>query len=256
MVRQMLLYERVVPLSPARHGRWSIAPLEDLGFAAGVNSLPLMVSEFAAAAVEYPIVFVVDDRGATPMVVLGFRANRNALVDGAGRWRGRYLPAFLRRYPFVFSASPDGRTLTLCIDESHRGFDAKGRRGERLFDDAGNRTAALERALAFTRTFQDEHDRTRRFGAMLKDAGLLGPASARAAGPEGAAASLAGFHCVDRAKLKALDGERLAALMAADALELAHLHLLSLRNFDRLAEFTATDDRSRGDAHAAPPAAH
>lgn len=238
MARQMLFYERVVPLSATRHGKWSVAPAGDYGFAAGVNSLPLMVSEFAAAARDLPIVFVVDDHGAVPTVVIGLEAGGNAMVDGEGRWRGRYVPAFVRRYPFVFSASPEGKTLTLCIDESFAGFDPKGRRGERMFDEAGARTASLERALAFTRSFQDEHHRSRRFGAMLKDLGLLAPAAAQAKG-EGAGPSLAGFHCVDRAKLKGLDAERLKELMTSDALELVFLHLASLGNFDTLAVLAA-----------------
>lgn len=236
MARQMLFYDRVVPLSRGRHGKWSMTAPTDLGFAGTIDSMPLMVSEFAAVATELPIVFVVDDRGAMPIVVLGFGPGENAMVDGAGRWRGRHLPAFVRRYPFVFSASPDGETLTLCIDEAYGGFDPTGRRGERMFDDAGARTPGLERALEFTRTFQSEHGRSRRFASALKNLGLLVPALARGTGGDGGRRSLAGFHCVDRAKLKALANEVIADLVRTDALELVHLHLLSLRNFDRLAE--------------------
>ena len=56
-------------------------------------------------------------------LVEGLRDGQNLFLDAQARWTGRYVPAFLRRYPFVFAAASDGQSLTLCIDEAHEGVD-------------------------------------------------------------------------------------------------------------------------------------
>jgi len=62
------------------------------------------------------------------------RGNENAYLDADEGWRANYVPAFIRRYPFVFSKSEDGQTFTLCIDEAFAGFNREGR-GQALFKD-------------------------------------------------------------------------------------------------------------------------
>ena len=52
MASQLLIYERAVPLSPARHEKWSVQVGGDYGFGRGVNSVPLMAVEFPSAAAE------------------------------------------------------------------------------------------------------------------------------------------------------------------------------------------------------------
>ena len=64
------------------------------------------------------------------MVILGVEKDENLYVKQPGSWDARYVPAFVRRYPFVFSRSDDGQTFTLCIDETWSGCNADGK-GER-----------------------------------------------------------------------------------------------------------------------------
>jgi hypothetical protein len=236
MTKQLLFYELVTPVSAQRHAKWSITADGGYGFARGTNSVPLTIVEFLQASVEYPIVFSVNDEEALPVAILGLDADSGVFIDEAGSWGARYIPAFVRRFPFVFSASDDGQTFTLCIDEAHDGIDRKGKRGERLFDEAGERTAYLSRMLEFVNAYQFEHQRTRAFSKTLKDLDILEPAQAQVQLAGGARRQLTGFHCVNRQKLKDLDGDKLKELMGSDALELIFLHMLSLRNFEKLLE--------------------
>ena len=233
-LKQLLFYELVTPVSQARHADVSVAESKGYSFAADVNSVPLMTVEFTAAAHDYPIVFSVDDDAVLPIVVAGIDSGRSLYVRPDGSWSADYVPAFIRRYPFVFSASPDGETLTLCIDEAFEGLDRKGRSGERLFDDAGERTPYLARVLDFVNAYQGEHGRTRNFGAMLRDNDLLEASQANVTLPDGTSRQLTGFSCISREKLKNLPSDKLAELVANDGLELIYLHLYSLRNFDAL----------------------
>ena len=129
----------------------------------------------------------------------------------------------------MFSASDDGATFTLCIDEACDNLD---RRGDKLFESSGERTPYLSRMLDFVNAYQAEHERTRAFGKLILSMGILEPHGARVTLPGGAPRTLTGFHVISRDKLKALTQ---AELVTSDAMELIYLHLQSIGNFERLA---------------------
>ena len=160
MVKQLLIYENATPVSRARHGGLSVKAGGNFGFAAQINSVPLMAAEFAQVASDMAIVFAAAGDEVIPAVLLGIRENENLYVDDAGNWQGKYVPAFLRRYPFVFSTSDDGQNFTLCIDESFEGANNNGR-GERLFDADGEQTQYLRSVLGFLQAYQVQFQRTR-----------------------------------------------------------------------------------------------
>jgi len=230
MAKQLLIYESAVPMSAARHGNMFVEPSADYGFSAGVNAVPLMAIEFIRAATEYAIVFTTAGEDVLPAAVLGVRSDQNLFLSADAQWKAKYIPAFIRRYPYVFSASDDAKTLTLCIDESHPGLNRDGR-GERLFDEAGKPSNYTNQVLKFLQEYQAHFERTRAFGKRLKELGLLEPMQAQVTTPKGEKLTLNGFMAVSRAKLRALDGEALASLAKTDELELLYLHLYSMRNF-------------------------
>ena len=230
MASQMLIYESAVPVSSARHAGWSVEVGRDYAFSKSVNSVPLMAVEIPNATAEYAVVFSGTDQAMLPAVILGMRGNENLYLSTQGDWQAKYLPAFVRRYPFVFSGSADGNTFTLCIDESFPGFNQKGR-GERLFDEQGKPTTYVENVLKFLEQYQIEFRRTQAFCAKLRELDLLEPMRAQADLVSGERVSLTGFMAVNRDRLKALPGEALADLAKTDALELLYLHLQSMRNF-------------------------
>jgi hypothetical protein len=233
MSKQLLIYETAVPVSAARHADVCIEPGGDYAFTAEINAVPLMAVEFLPAAAEYAIVFTQSGDDVLPAVVLGVRGNQNLYLSSDRQWQAKYVPAFVRRYPFVFSKSDDGKTLTLCIDESHPGVNREGR-GERLFGVDGKPTPYVERVLKFLQEYQAQFERTRAFGRRVRDLGLLEPMQAQVTTPKGAKHSLSGFLSVRREKLRALDGEALATLARTDELELLFLQMHSLRNFNEV----------------------
>jgi hypothetical protein len=171
--------------------------------------------------------------------VLGVRTDENLYVTKEGGWQAKYIPAFVRRYPFVFFSRDDGKTFTLCIDEAFPGFNQSGR-GKRLFGDDGKPTPYVKNVLKFLRQYQLEFQRTQAFCNKLKDLNLLEPMQAQITLGSGQRMALGGFTLVDRARLKTLSGNVLAQLVQSDELELIYAHLVSMRNFatvrDRLAE--------------------
>ena len=238
MATQLMIYETAVPVSHARHGTWSLEVGTDYAFCRNINSVPLMAAEFASAALEYAVVFGGTGDAVMPVTVLGVRADENLYVTKEGGWQAKYIPAFVRRYPFVFFSRDDSKTFTLCIDEAFPGFNQNGR-GERLFGDDGKPTPYVENVLKFLGQYQREFQRTQAFCKKLKDLNLLEPMQAQIKLGSGERMALGGFSVVDRARLNTLSGNVLAQLVQSDELELIYAHLVSMRNFatlrDRLA---------------------
>ena len=235
MATQLLLYDHAVPVTVTRHRDWSIKTGSDYSFARRVNSVPLLLAEFQNACAEYAVVFTEAAGAVVPAVILGIRNGENLFVAEAGQWLGKYLPAFIRRYPFVFSSQDDGATFTLCIDEDFSGCNRDGR-GERMFDSEGQRTQYLETMLGFLQAFQAEFQRTQAFCARLKELDLFEPMQARISLGSGQQVALEGFLSVSREKLNALAGDELESLAKAQALEQIYAQLFSLKNFSLMVE--------------------
>jgi hypothetical protein len=234
--KQLLLYETLAPVSSKRHRGWSVKSSGDFSFAKKVNSVPLTAVEFREAAADFPIVFAEAGDGIVPVVLFGLRPGQNLFIDDDGSWTGRYVPAFLRRYPFVFSASSsdEKQIVALCIDESFEGCNQEGR-GEHLFDAEGERTQYLTSVVGFQREYQAHAMRTRAFCNKLKELELLEPMSAKGAGAAaGQPVAVTGFQGIERKKLMELSAETLHELSSTGELELAYIHIQSTTNFKQL----------------------
>jgi len=237
--RQLLFYEHAVPVTSDRHGAWSVELGRDYAFARSTNSVPLTRVEFARTAREYPIVFAGPDEQPFPLAILGLADRQNLFIRDDGSWGADYLPAFVRRYPFVFTTTDNAQTFTLCIDEAFSGCNDEAR-GERLFDDAGTPTRYLDNVMAFLREYQAEHQRTQAFGKRMAVLGLLEPMQANVALPSGQRMSLTDFKVVNRDKLKQIRDAALREMFTADDLEMVYLHLQSLQNFSSLVNRLST----------------
>jgi SapC len=228
---QLLIYRDAVPVSRERHQDCFIEAGDSYRFSAEVNSVPLMVAEIPFAADEYPVVFGAADPMAA--VILGFRNDENLILNPDGSWGAKYIPAFIRRYPFVFSQVED--RLVLYLDEAFSGVNRAGR-GQPLFKADGAPSPYIEGILKFLRDYQAQFDLTRRFGERLRALGLLEPTQSEVKLDNGQAISLTGFAAVNRDRLKALPPETTLEMARSDELELIHLHLHSLRRFELLGQ--------------------
>jgi len=226
---QLLFYEQATAVSSERHRNWSVERA-GYAFSRNTNSVPLTTVEFARAARVYPVVFAGAGGGKLPVAILGLKDRENLFIADDGDWTAAYIPAFVRRYPFVFATRDEGKTFTVCIDEGFAGCNQE-QRGERLFDEHGERTPYLEQVLAFLQEYQLQFQRTQAFCAKLVELGLLEPMQANIALKSGTQLALTGFEVVSRERLKALSADTLKELLANDELELLFTHLASLEGF-------------------------
>jgi len=241
MSTQLLIYERAVPVNKQKHSDWSVKAGNTYDFAKHINSAPLIAIEFPNAAAEYSIVFAGNEENVMPAVILGVRDRENLYLSEDGKWSAKYIPAFIRRYPFVFSVSGDGKQFVLCIDEEFSGCNQDGI-GERLFDAEGERTQYLQNVLNFANEYQARFHRTQLFCKKLIELDLLEPMRAQITLATGKTLNLGGFRAVSREKLKKLTDEQLVELARTDELELIYLHLHSLRNFNSMINLMRADN--------------
>lgn len=221
-------YQQVITLDRELHAKLKLRPLGNMAFAAGSPMVPLLCAEFAQAAREYPIAFLRNaDQGWVPVALTGVPGGGNVYIDAEGQWNAQYVPAYARRYPFVFAETgPD--QLTVCFDPSCPALnDAEG---AALFDDSGEPSATLQEVVRLLSDYQRQAQLTQAFMARLLAADLLMDARAQADLGDGRSLALQGFWVVDEARFKALPEATLKDWFASGELGLVYAHLLSLAN--------------------------
>jgi len=238
---EMLFYQKVIPLDSNAHRNLRIKPESGFAFAAKTNSIPLVSVEFAEAAKEYPVIFVKgSDDAFMPVALTGLRENENLFVDATGKWQANYVPAFVRRYPFVTSVAAE-KQLMVCVDEVAECL--KRPDGMALFVN-GKPSPYLAQALALLQEYQNHIPLTQELSNRLAEFGLLMPTNIEAKMATGGNFGLVGGYIVDEKRLRALNKVKALQLFNSGMLALIYAHLISLGNFqkllDRLAMRTAS----------------
>lgn len=228
----LLFYQRIVPLNDQAHANVCMKPLNNFKYAMRTNSVPILAGEFAECARNYPIVFATGEGGLVPVALLGLREGENLFVNPDGKWAVPYVPAFVRRYPFVAARDGNGQTV-VCFDESASCFGHS--EGEPLFAD-GKPGQALAHAIQFLNEFQAGALHTEALATRLGAARLLREADSLAQLRSGQQFRLSGLQVIDESKLAGLSDAEVVDLYRSGALQLAHLHLQSLGNLGVLVD--------------------
>ena len=226
----VMFYSKPVAMNREAHRKLKLRGVPSFAFAAKTHSVPLTGNEFAAAARQLPILFVPEAKlGFTPVALLGLRQNENLFVDAQGQWGGgAYIPAFIRRYPFVLIDKGSTDDFIVGIDESFPGFNTE--EGDALFEEDGKEGVALKRAIGFLNAYQAEAKKTVEFIGHLQRLELLIPRVVQVTQKDGGKVTLNGFSVVDEARLAKLDDKDGATLLKTGYLGWIYMHLLSLNN--------------------------
>ena len=242
-MKQLLFYEQPVALNKERHRTFKIDNKgANFSFAKQTNSVIITGMEFVHVAKEYPIVFAKAGERIIPLALLGLRNDENLFINEAGQWDARYVPAFVRRYPFVLADSEDGN-LAVCIDEGFPGFNAET--GIPLFNEEGEQAPLLENAIRFLKEYQGQNQRTELFVNRMQEMGLLTELTARAELAGGVKFSMGGLLVVEEKKLMEMEEKKALDLFRSGEMGWIYAHLLSLSNMSRLAEMLG---KAGGDA--------
>jgi len=189
-----------------------------------------------------PIIFVGDEK--LPIAVMGLNAGENMFVRDDGMFEpGVYIPAYVRRYPFVFANDDQNQQMVLCVD---RGADFIVEGGDMPFFENGQPSEYVKNCMEFCNSFEVERQRTMSFVQVLKDLDLFELKTATFQPPpaqDGSVAepqTIAEYFGVSEEKLNKLPPEKYIELRDNGALAQIYAHLLSLVGWDRLISLALT----------------
>lgn len=229
--RQPQFYKKVVPLNSEQHAGLHIDATVGYAFARDATAVLLTTVEFNRASREYPIVFLEDGENVNPVALLGLPGSENQYVSEDGKWDASYIPAYVRRYPFIPGSGVTEKELVLCFDEDAPNINTEN--GTPLFSE-GEHSPFLKRCIHMMDDYQVQVERTAEFSKRLKKLKVLVPMKANVK-IDGVTSSLTGFMMVDTTRLKALRPKQLVELVKHDDMALIYAHLSSIENFNRLA---------------------
>ncbi|MEO9969927.1 MAG: SapC family protein [Hyphomonadaceae bacterium] len=233
----VLFYQNPEPLNHNKHGNLGVKQIDEpFGFLRSAHAVPLTVTEFGMAACSYPIIFVGDER--TPIAVMGVRQGQNLYVTDEGRTdEEAYVPAFVRRYPFVFASDPQNDQLLLCVDSN---APMVSEDHEVAFFENGKATKFTEDAIEFCKEFERQRRGTLTFVEALKKHDLFEEKSISfqprdATGAEsGPPQKIADYWAISEERLNALSDEAFLELKNMGVLGASYAHFVSLLNWSRI----------------------
>lgn len=224
-----LLYNDLQPLNSGQHGNLKLKRDFTVPGVGQTHAIPVTVEEFTHAQRSFPIIFSAGE-DPVPLALMGLNEGVNSFLDADGKplETMAYMPAYLRRFPFILAKlQPTSDELSLCFDPTSGAFSEE--EGEPLFDGEGQPTELTKNILQFCEQFETAGLRTQAFMTELKNSGLLmeGEVSIQ---PDGVEQPFLyrGFRMVDEEKLRELRGDELRKMNQSGMLPLIFAHLMSL----------------------------
>lgn len=229
-------YKRPLPLHLKDHAEVGVLAERNYRFAAQTTAIPLTIGEFPAAARHYPVLFSPGAQ-AFPVALVGIYRNDNFFVEADGSWRAdSYIPAYLRRYPFLLARAPEENRHILCVDEESDMVVKGG--GEPLIED-GKASAVAERAMRFCESYARDHERTTAFTAELAGAGLLEEQELGVSLASGQKLRLKGFQLINPRKFEEMADDAFLDWRKKGWLFPIYCHFVAAQNWQRLAQIAA-----------------
>ena len=221
------------------------------------TSFMVSVSEFADAALNFPILFVraaPDALGkdtVAPVAVFGMKPGENLFVTADGKWDAGYVPAMLRAYPFTMARIEGSDRWAMVFDNTWEGMSRT--EGLPLFNEKGDATELLNGIHKFVQDLESDLERTRQACAALLELKLLKPMRFDATLANGEQLSVDGFMTADEEALAKLSDAQIAQMYRNGLLGLLQTHMISLNNMRRLLDRRITQT---GGLNPAPDAAN
>ncbi|EJF77859.1 hypothetical protein MCO_00738 [Bartonella sp. DB5-6] len=234
MANVMLFYKDITPINKVTHKNLKFAPPSDMSFAKDTHWVPLASSEYFQAALDYPILFMCAEdekkkKHYTSAALVGLSNEENDYITSDKSWeRNTYVPAFVRRYPFVLAQFQNEKELSVCFDQQSGMFNEVA--GTELFNSDGSISPFMEERIQFLESFKIAMEKTSEFIDALVEMDLLSEKSINVKNDKGLSAQLEHFWVVDEEKLNKLSANQLAKLHKNGFLGLIFAHLMSTHN--------------------------
>ena len=224
-----VLYNDLEPITKEKHGNMSIRKFDKMPFAAKIHAVPVTVEEIPMLQRYFPIVFTTGEN-TLPIALMGLNEGVNAFFEDDGTLieKDVYLPAYLRRYPFMLARlRQDSEELSLCIDPT-ADVIAEDKDGDPLFEN-DQPSQRVQDILKFCEHFEGSAQRTGVFVDELKKLDIMMDGEV-AIQPDGMEKPYLyrGFRMIDEKKFRELKGDQLRKMNQNGMLSIIIGHLFSL----------------------------
>ena len=148
-----------------------------------------------------------------------------------------YIPAFARRYPFVFAADENSDRLILCVD---RQAPMVTNQPEVPFFENGQPTQFTNDAIEFCKEFERQRRATTDFVKMIRDLDLFEQKTVtfQPRNPDGTEAGpqqkIADYWAISEERFNALPDAKYMELKNNGAIGAIYAHMVSLLNWQRV----------------------
>lgn len=213
-------------ISFSRFSNKAWKPYDNYQFAAANQVVAIAAGELQNVVGSLVLAVLPGERPAF-VALLGLRRQTNLFLRPDGKWRGPYVPAALRSYPFRL-ISVEGGDVALGYDVSS-GLLVDPGQGEPFFTADGQPAERIQQTLQFLLGVHRGHEVAARAAEKLQAYDVLVPWAIRV-GEGDHAIGVDGLLRVDEARLNALSGEALLDLRDNGALGFAYAQLLSAGN--------------------------
>jgi hypothetical protein len=229
-----------VQLNNVDHGALRVERRYSAEFGHNVNQALLSPAEFEEAQREYPILFRRDDEGEFQAIALLDLDRGENVFLAADQWNARFIPAEIRRGPFVVGQVEDvSGTATLApfidLDDPRVGQS----QGEPLFLSMGGNAPYLEEVITALRIIQERAAETRAMFSTFLALDLIQPVNIQIQLADRLEYRIPEVFSIDTAHFASLAPDKLKQLQASGFLPHAIFARSSLQNMNRLIELKA-----------------
>ena len=220
---------RLVELSRSEHAGLRIRADRVEASAATQHLIPIVVSEFRKAAVQYPIVFAKNpETGRFGAYVLnGLGVEENLFWSGT-ELDVAYVPLNVRRQPFYVGTNdaPDTPgSNVLCIDLDSPCLDGAG--AKTIVNPDGSDSDYLKEVLSVLGELVRGRKATEQFIATVLSLDLLTPIMLDIVLDDGTPLQVTGLYSIDEEKLRQLAAGEVAKLWQSGCLDLIYTVLVA-----------------------------
>lgn len=238
------MFKKIVPVLLKEHKKTKIQRITNFKFVEDVNMASVMVHEFPKVAPTYPIIFLEDPEKDLfkPVALFGLEKGENLFIQD-DKWQAAYIPAIIRRYPFVLAVNEDSTKFTVCIDADSEFVNEK--EGEPLFED-DKPSKAMEQVKRYLQELQQMELFTNEFVRYLGEKNLFTPMNMNVRlGKQ--VKSVTGAYIINEERLGNLSDSAFLELRDKKYLPMIYAHLGSLGQMERLVSFKDTSLAETGE---------
>ncbi|MGV0818377.1 SapC family protein [Martelella sp. AMO21009] len=233
-----LFYRKPQVLRFEDHKAMGLVGSQDFSFTAEATAIPLSVSEFMPSIRHYPIVFV-GDKEPSPVAIVGLKQGRNLMLEEGGAWAAHtYIPAYIRRYPFILVQSPDQDTRYLAYDSESGRIKPLSEAPDAapIFNEDGTASKAVEPMLHLCEAYHQHRAQDTAFLKAISEADILVARHVDMDFPDKSRYRLDGFSVIDIERYRALPARTLKQWTEKGWTDAIALHLASAQNWGLLME--------------------